>query len=596
MGFLLSDVGTGGIRTLDGVANADSVPPYFYHYAIAHDDGLASALSGYPGYASISYPGYTVSIAIDAFLAYWAYSGNQECLDRAIALADWLLPRRTPPGDVYGNWVYSTQTDGVMGGGFDGEAIMSDKPAMYALRCLRLAEITGETRFHDAAVEIADTYVATQMTGPVEDAGRWPFRVRPSDGLVTQDYTSHLIPAVRLLQRLGVSESNPSYTAAATAAFDWLINNPLEATSVNYQRWEGFYEDIGPEAAGLRDHYSAENTLAELLVRDAPGDLARAIDIWNWSNTRYLSPDDKQNGWGIYDPAILEWDAWPNTTYAATGQWAYVSLLLDARTQGLPEHDPQWKPRAIEALHTMTYGQGDELLPADDRMITTVRELSHPLFGIETWYEQNFNSIIYMLLSFDLATELAPSDQEHLLGFDDTELQSISYGSEFIVSDWSSGGVCRFKLSREPFHVDIGGVRFENPTIAPSMGWEWDAATQICTVYHDGSQLRIAMHLSVTTPPLAPAPLAQLGQPYPNPFNPRVLIPYSLGESGATLSIVDLRGRHVRLLSSALSQAQQGVAVWNGRDDAGQSVASGNYIVRLIATDGVQTRRISLVR
>ena len=142
--FLMSDVGVGGVRTEDAAPDGATVPPYFYHYAIQHDDELESATVGYPGYASISYPGYTMAIAIDAFLAWWAYSGDPEGLARAIACADWLIDRRTPADDLYANWVYSTQTDGVMGGGYDLDAVMSDKSAMFALRLLRLHDVTGD--------------------------------------------------------------------------------------------------------------------------------------------------------------------------------------------------------------------------------------------------------------------------------------------------------------------------------------------------------------------------------------------------------------------------------------------------------------------
>ena len=141
--FLLSDVGFDGILTMDGDPEGEAVPPYFYHYAIRHTNRLRSSTSGYPGYASISYPGYTMSIAIDAFLGWWAYSGDPRGLARARQCADWLLPRRTPSGDLYANWVYSTQTDGIMGGGYDADAVMSDKPAMFGSRLLRLYEITG---------------------------------------------------------------------------------------------------------------------------------------------------------------------------------------------------------------------------------------------------------------------------------------------------------------------------------------------------------------------------------------------------------------------------------------------------------------------
>lgn len=76
-----------------------------------------------------------------------------------------------------------------------------------------------------------------------------------------------------------------------------------------------------------------------------------------------------------------------------------------------------------------------------------------------------------------------------------------------------------------------------------------------------------------------------LGDSYPNPFNPTVTIPFDLPEvSTAVLVIYDLMGREViRLVDGALAGGYHEVK-WNGRTASGQSVASGIYIYRLVAT------------
>ena len=176
-------------------------------------------------------------------------------------------------------------------------------------------------RYLVAAIEIGVTYRDTQRTGGPEEDGRWPFRVRPSDGFVQQDYTSHLIPAIQLLEELERRTLDASFGVAAQRAWAWLENNPMNPASVNFERWEGFYEDIGPESAGLGDHYGAEATAVALIERNAPGDLERAIAIRDWSTSVFLAPDGVQNGSGFYTWSIREWQAWMNTTYAATAQW-----------------------------------------------------------------------------------------------------------------------------------------------------------------------------------------------------------------------------------------------------------------------------------
>ncbi|MCB1151180.1 hypothetical protein KDK88_06500, partial [bacterium] len=145
--FLFSDVGNGGIRTEDNLPGGDPVPPYFYHYAIYDGNGLWSGGGGYPGYDSVSFPAYTASVGIDAFLANWRYTGDPASLARARHYADWILRHLPPAGDLYARLPYSTQTDAVMGGGWDGEAIELDKPPLFGLRLLDLYDITGEPAY-----------------------------------------------------------------------------------------------------------------------------------------------------------------------------------------------------------------------------------------------------------------------------------------------------------------------------------------------------------------------------------------------------------------------------------------------------------------
>jgi len=83
----------------------------------------------------------------------------------------------------------------------------------------------------------------------------------------------------------------------------------------------------------------------------------------------------------------------------------------------------------------------------------------------------------------------------------------------------------------------------------------------------------------------------------PNPFNPRTEIRYTLARAGrATVRLHDARGAVVRTLLAADLPAGPGAVVWDGRDDAGNPVASGVYLCRLAADGLVDTRRLTLVR
>ena len=82
----------------------------------------------------------------------------------------------------------------------------------------------------------------------------------------------------------------------------------------------------------------------------------------------------------------------------------------------------------------------------------------------------------------------------------------------------------------------------------------------------------------------------------PNPFNPRTTISFSTAREGTvTLDLLDLSGRKVRTLLDGRRARGEHAIGWDGRDDAGMRVASGVYTVRLRTSDGVETRKVTLV-
>ncbi|MEL6823956.1 MAG: FlgD immunoglobulin-like domain containing protein, partial [Calditrichota bacterium] len=93
----------------------------------------------------------------------------------------------------------------------------------------------------------------------------------------------------------------------------------------------------------------------------------------------------------------------------------------------------------------------------------------------------------------------------------------------------------------------------------------------------------------------------ELEQNYPNPFNPETTIRFAIRGNGLTASPVTLRiynvaGQLVNTLIDEPIDSGSYSVVWNGRDDAGNEVASGVYIYRLVTGDFVQTRKMMLIR
>ena len=89
---------------------------------------------------------------------------------------------------------------------------------------------------------------------------------------------------------------------------------------------------------------------------------------------------------------------------------------------------------------------------------------------------------------------------------------------------------------------------------------------------------------------------------YPNPFNPETWIPYHLStEAAVIVSIHDVRGVSVRALMlgyqpAGVYQSKHRAAYWDGRNESGESVASGLYFYTLTAGDFTATRKLLIVK
>ena len=89
---------------------------------------------------------------------------------------------------------------------------------------------------------------------------------------------------------------------------------------------------------------------------------------------------------------------------------------------------------------------------------------------------------------------------------------------------------------------------------------------------------------------------------YPNPFNPETWIPYQLAAPAeVTLTIYDMNGGVVRRLAvghqaAGMYQSRSRAVYWDGRNQPGESVASGLYFYTLTADDFTATRRMLILK
>ncbi|HBZ01683.1 MAG TPA: hypothetical protein DEO84_10235, partial [candidate division Zixibacteria bacterium] len=89
----------------------------------------------------------------------------------------------------------------------------------------------------------------------------------------------------------------------------------------------------------------------------------------------------------------------------------------------------------------------------------------------------------------------------------------------------------------------------------------------------------------------------EMAQNYPNPFNSSTTISFSLSHAGQVhISIFDIGGRLVNIITDEIFTAGQNRIIWNGRNETGYEVASGLYFCRFESEGFSDIKQLTLIR
>ncbi len=131
-------------------------------------------------------------------------------------------------------------------------------------------------------------------------------------------------------------------------------------------------------------------------------------------------------------------------------------------------------------------------------------------------------------------------------------------------------------------------IRFRLFSDPGAVGWGWAV---------DSLVIQEKVTSVVSSSPAIPAAF-NLAQNYPNPFNPSTKIQYALPKPAEVrLTIFNTFGQKVRTLLDGEKKEPGTFAVeWDGKNDSGQSVATGVYFYKLTTKDYVRTLKMLLVK
>ncbi len=426
------------------------LPPYFLHAKLnPHGEAYTQPVPD----RSVVYPAFHHALAIQAFASYYVYSGNADSLRRACQIADWNISHSTPHDWLYGDLPYSTFVNGMPGGFVDGDAIMTDKPAIMALAYVRLHRMTGQDAYLQAAVRIADTLARNQRP-----EGNWPFRVNPQTGEVREEYTSSAIYAAMLFEAIDRVTHTDTYRPNRDLAVRWVLENPVRTLD-----WRGFYEDVGNDPNN-RTNWDCIDTIRYLAAhRDEIPTAERAIEkLKAWIAENFVERDH------MFAPAagVREQKVCFSIMGGHAIHWA--TMIADLyRTSG--DEKERWE--VVQAMNFLTY-----LIQPDNRIVVGADHgLRHPQ-GAPYWYSGQFSCVAFFLETLAAVPELATDGETHLLRAAG-EVETIEYGDKSVTYSTDAAGTDVLKLAFTPDEVQAGSVLLQR-----GKDWEFDEQSHLMRV------------------------------------------------------------------------------------------------------------------
>jgi hypothetical protein len=406
-----------------------------------------------------------IAMAMNSWRLYYAYAGDPRLIADMKYMADTYLELGLSPADC--SWPNITYPCNISAGIEPGEAETSgtiplvyngdtrdgvgvtqpDKAGSFAYEMVMLYEMTGETKYLEAAKKMAATLASKVKTGDIENSPL-PFKVNAKTGEIVAPYTSNWVSTIELfdeLTRLGEG----SYCDEAATIRDFLKN-----IVVPNHEYGPFFEDI----IGYSQTSINAVTLAMYILEqgsawgpdwqaDAKSILTFCKDKFSIKKSRKASKKRLQGF--EYDSLYQVIPIAEQTKYmiegnSHTSRYASIVLMYGEKTG-----DTSDEAMAIKQLSWATY------------MVKSNGQNCYPLDGV--WLTDGYGDYArHYLRAMGANPELAPDNSNHLLK-SSSVVSNITYSDKSIkytTFDAESSEV--FRLVSKPKSVLIDGNKLKS--------------------------------------------------------------------------------------------------------------------------------------
>ncbi len=286
----------------------------------------------------------------------------------------------------------------------DGTGVIEpDKVGELGFAYLQMFELSGDTRYREAALACADALAGHVREGDVGHSP-WPFRVYAESNVAREDYSSNVIGAITLfdeLSRLRLGDVD-AYARARSWALQWLLRVPMRNDA-----WSGYFEDIEihTDPSSNPNQYAALRTARWLLQHAGqagadPGWREHASHLLSWVAQTFGGDTDRERGTQFGATVLSEQRADMAKMGSHTARYGATTALWSEVTGDEPALG-----RAARSLAWATY-------TCDERGVVAVGEDTNEGW----WFSDGYGDYIrHFLFAMGVVPDWAPADELHVL-------------------------------------------------------------------------------------------------------------------------------------------------------------------------------------
>lgn len=407
-----------------------------------------------------------VAMGISSWDLLYNYLGDEALITDMKYQADYYLANSMSPANCkWPNLPYPYNTK-VESGIYDGDmmagkgVLQPDKAGSLGYELIRLYKKTGETKYLDVAIKIANTMVSTMKPGDA-DHSPWPFKVNAITGEVADlgkndfykeprkgSYTTNWVGTLELFTELiKLNKGDKAkYQRAFNETLKWFKDYPEKTND-----WGPFFEDV----PGYSKTQINATTYAMYVMehRNLYADWKKTVNsIFDWVHTTFNNKD-----WAKYGVTVTnEQTAYPVVGNSHSARQASMELLYWALTG-----DSTLTRNAVRELTWATYAvdyDGKNYYPTND-----------------VWMTDGYGDYVrHYIRAMAIAPQLAPSGADHMLKTSST-VQNIVYKADKIsyqIFDKASDDF--FILTSKPTKVSVNGKSLAAVTDKNKDGWFWE--------------------------------------------------------------------------------------------------------------------------